>query len=236
MARLQVVDFLRGFAVVLMIGYHCLFTIEYFGFFKDSGFDILNQFSFLPYIIGSVFVIISGFVGNLCSDERQKRKTLELAAVAALISITTYFFDNIMFIKFGVIHLLTFCSALSITLKRWNSWLLIVIAIASLYLGVMFSTLRVSSEYLFAFGLVNNSYQAFDQYPIFPWLGIFIFGIIISREFDGAVINLEQKYAKLRENAFVKTIELLGRKSIQIYLIHEPIILGLLFIISRIFG
>ncbi|UWV46411.1 DUF1624 domain-containing protein [Acetivibrio thermocellus] len=80
------------------------------------------------------------------------------------------------------------------------------------------------------FGFYNDKFASADYYPVFPWAWAFLFGIVLSRLF------YREKKSIFKFTIKENPIGFLGRNSLLIYLIHQPIILLLLAILMRIFA
>ncbi|WP_312026699.1 heparan-alpha-glucosaminide N-acetyltransferase domain-containing protein [Acetivibrio thermocellus] len=89
---------------------------------------------------------------------------------------------------------------------------------------------EVSHNYFFMFGFYNDKFASADYYPVFPWAWAFLFGIVLSRLF------YREKKSIFKFTIKENPIGFLGRNSLLIYLIHQPIILLLLAILMRIFA
>ncbi|MGV8085759.1 MAG: heparan-alpha-glucosaminide N-acetyltransferase [Candidatus Bilamarchaeum sp.] len=229
MERIRFLDTLRGLAVLSMVGYHALFTANYFGI---AIFQI-DKIAYAPYIIGSMFIIISGIVSVNSNENRQIKKSVELGIIAITISIGTFLFDPNLFIKFGVIHLLSICAFASILIKKIDTWWLVLLSIVMIFLGVIFTNFTVRTEYLFPLGLITTNYLAFDHYPLLPWLGVFSIGVLIGRDFLQILERVDAKYKKTNIT-LILLLEKIGKKSIQIYILHEPIIVSIILFLKII--
>jgi len=67
-----------------------------------------------------------------------------------------------------------------------------------------------------------------DYLPMLPWLGFFFVGVIISRiGYRGKQTLFPDSPMAVRNAA--KPFEWMGRNSLLIYLIHQPVLLAILF-------
>ena len=223
-SRFVFIDYWRFLAIISMILYHLFFDLVYFGFvnldLSEFPFSLLQLFS------GVSFVFISGITLNL-SKTQQKidfNRFFLLLVVALLISISTWFFSNASFIKFGVIHLLACATLLNPFISKLSNFQKFVFSILVILLGVYFGSLSTEFDFLFFINLTSNSYSSFDHYPLFPWLGVFCLGSLFAT--SPLCSFLVASTTSLNQNPLVEKI---SRNSLIIYLIHQPLLLSLLF-------
>jgi uncharacterized membrane protein len=111
--------------------------------------------------------------------------------------------------------------------KKSKIILLLIVSIIVIIIGNYFKTIYVSAPYLFPLGLTNANFTSMDYYPFFPWLGVFIFGIILGKT---AYANKTSLFSFSLENNLISS---LGRHSLVIYLVHQPVILVFLWLIKK---
>ena len=220
--RFWEIDAVRGVAVILMIVFHVLFDLYYFGKITlNSSF-----LYFFPRFIGGMFIFISGFTttviyGSNFSISRIIRKTLKLGVLAVLITCITFLFVPNQCVVFGIIHFFTLATILSIIfLNRFR--LCLFTGIITFLLGLIFENLSVPSEVFVWIGLKPDNFSTLDYYPLFPWLGIFLAGMYFGKyHYPFQVL----------ENSFIKLLTFLGRNSLKIYVIQHPLILAFMQLI-----
>ena len=69
----------------------------------------------------------------------------------------------------------------------------------------------------------------FDFVPMVPWLGIVLIGIAVWGWMENAVKKIKMP---VQMEFASETVSFLGRNSLAIYLIHQPIIFGTLFLLK----
>lgn len=220
--RIWELDFFRGIALILMIYFHLIYDLN-----ELYNYPI-NYESGINYYIGKfsaiLFILIAGIS---CSLSRSNYKRgLKILAVAIVISIATHLFDPDLGIKFGILHFLGVSILLYPLFRKVNLYLLPLIGTFIIVAGRLFNRIAAANDWLFPFGLTSDSFVSSDYYPLFPWFGVFLFGVFLGRF-----------VYPLGKSAFGFTlgenpVSMIGRHTLVVYIIHQPIILLLLKIIE----
>jgi uncharacterized membrane protein len=74
-----------------------------------------------------------------------------------------------------------------------------------------------------------------DYVPVFPWLGLVLAGLAIGR----ALLHRREALRLSRwraVNRFARALAWAGRKSLPIYLIHQPVLFGVLYGVLQVTG
>jgi len=233
--RIWEIDFLRGLAILLMVGYHLLYDLgdfvglqKFLGFSTDltaSGWILAQNF------FAGLFVVISGISSNL--SRNNFRRFLKFLVVAILITAVTYLFDKSSAILFGIIHCLSASVLIYILLFQKSRPLVraiwgVLILITSFFLPLLRKVPSLSSNWLLPVGFPPPNFASFDYFPLIPWLGVFLLGTAL-----GQWLYAEKK--SLIRRPLPKTfINWCGRHSLWIYLLHQPIIIGLLYLLGYV--
>ncbi len=226
--RIEIIDALRGVSILLMVIHHFLFdAVEILGapewLFYNEVFDVLQKF------FAGVFVVLSGISSNF-SLSNIKRGIFTLV-VALFVTVVTVLVD--MPILFGILHLLGVCMLFyGLTQKLWSKlpqWVLIaafsLLAVVSVY---VLKTVDVKSEMMWIFGWKSSSFVSYDYFPLFPWFFIFMSGTAI-----GYYIK-ENKFPKWFYTAKISFLPSVGRCTMLIYIVHQPIIYGLTMLLKSV--
>ncbi len=82
---------------------------------------------------------------------------------------------------------------------------------------------------------IKNVPQVADYMHLFPWMGVFMTGCVIGRvcyaEKKSLLPESMKKIQKLGA-----PIEFIGRHSLIIYLVHQPVVYGILYLIFLLLG
>lgn len=240
--RIQLIDTLRGLALIAMASYHFTWDLEYFGY-VDPGTATSGFFRIYARCIASTFLFLAGVSLVLAHGRGIRwaafRKRLYMVAGAALlISVATWFIFQNEWIYFGILHNMTVSSLIGLLFVRlpWFVPGLVAIAIVgamvtdyALMPGLM-DTPLFDSRWLSWIGFAEMPPRSNDYVPVFPWIaavlaGIAIAGLVLSRGWHSRLAAVQTKH-----NILTKA----GRHSLAFYLIHQPVLLALLYLFSYV--
>ena len=181
----------------------------------------------LRYAIVGSFIAISGVCARL--SKRPLRRGLIVLAAALLVSAVTYLVGAPVY--WGILHLLGVCLLLyAAARKRWEPLPGIYACGAALLIFALTFMLpirvRVGVPFLFPFGLRTAAFASADYYPLLPW-GALFFAAAAAGERLGDMPP-EKKYASAP-----RALAWLSRRSLLIYLVHQPVLLALAALLQR---
>ncbi len=224
--RYAILDAYRGLCVVVMVIYHAAFDLAINGFIPitlliNPVMDILH-----PVFAGS-FVLMSGAT---CRFSRSNlKKGIVLALCAASVSAATYLFARDMFVSFGILHFLAagalIYHILGRLFEKYENIAAPLCFALFLVLYFIFPIIIKTPGLAFA-GFPTLSYESGDYYPLLPWIFLFMFGAFV-----GGVIKSNRMPSFFYRFRF-PLFEKIGRFSLIIYLVHQPLIYGAVTLIS----
>ncbi len=246
--RIHLIDELRGFAIFCMVFFHAFFTVGYI--FNISWGQWLYHF-FVPAepFFAGLFILISGVACNLSHSNLERG--VKLALIALIVTLVTFLAKDLIgeqnLIQFGILHMLA-CGMLlyglsNKYLKLVPSWLgillnvvlfVITFQIVDGYFGIPYLlSVRIpeswySTSFLFMFGLPNKDFISSDYFPLFPWIFLFLVGTYLGR------IGIRKKFPKFMFKKRLGFFGFLGRHSLLIYLVHQPVIIGICYAVQWI--
>ena len=244
-------DFLRGIAIVMMMFMHFSYDVRYeFGF---DTFEYLRSAWFWSFIHPIIIVLFVGLSGICCTFSRNNLKRgLKLLAVAMAFTVVTSFITYKIGIEclilFNVLHMLSVSTLVyalvSLIEKKTKikaeqmSFILVLFGMWVAMTSVHLSMFDCSTENMLFYPLgfiIKGEPDVADYMPLIPWMGVFLIGAGLGR-----MLYKEKKTlfggAGEKVRAFTKPLEFLGRHSLIIYLIHQPIIYFVLYLIFKIAG
>lgn len=238
--RFWEIDFLRGIAIIMMIVFHLLYDLDYFGnysFNLSSGFWLyfgrITAVIFLLLVGISLTLSFSRVKNKLTQRElilKYVKRGLKIFSLGLIITLLTWIFLGEGFIIFGILHLIGVSIILAypfIRLKYQN----LAIGSALIVFGLYLSKLTFKFKWLLWLGFRPESFYTFDYFPILPWFGLVLIGIFIGNKLYS---NYKRQF-EFPDFSKVKSIGLfstLGRNSLIIYLLHQPLILFVLYVLG----
>ena len=228
--RIWELDFFRGVCMLGVILVHLFYDLV---FFAEMTFHFPKIALIIADYGGILFIVLSGICVTLGSHS-VKRGLIVFGAGLLISGVTLIMFGpSPDMIWFGILHLLGICMLLYSVLKKLPTALLAGLGVAAAILGFWFKTLTVQSPFLFPLGLLTASFGSSDYFPLFPNLGYFMLGIVLGRLVYGEKTTLFPKVNC--SNPLIRFFSFCGRHSLWIYLGHQPIIFGVLYLILRLF-
>lgn len=239
--RIHLLDILRGAAIIIMIAVHILFDITFL-FPVPGAKNLYWGFVYYGYFASVPFIMISGICAQL---------TRSNAARGAKLLVTAFFFTAVTLlvtpevpIYFGVLHMLAISMLVYSALEKYMLKIpaavgfllclflfILTFNITNGYLGLK-GLLAVplpgslyGDDLLYYLGFHTPAFKSSDYWPIFPWIFLFFTGSFIGR-----YARNDQFPAWTRKN-FCPPLAFLGRHSLLIYILHQPVIYGVLWLI-----
>ncbi|MBI5872335.1 DUF1624 domain-containing protein [archaeon] len=230
--RFLEIDLLRGIAICLMIVFHALFDLNYFKGFSfnlDSGLWLLvgRSAALLFFFLVGISLTLSHSKGR--EFGHFLKRGFGIIALGLLITAVTLLLFPKEAIWFGVLHFIGVSIILAfpfLKLKRANVLVGILIIVA----GVILWNLSFNFAWLLPVGFQPQGFESFDYFPILPWFGIVLFGIAFGNKFYN---NAKRSFKPLNlENYKIsRLLAFLGRNSLLVYLLHQPVIIAVLLFV-----
>ncbi|MGA2105722.1 heparan-alpha-glucosaminide N-acetyltransferase [Methanoregula sp.] len=237
-ARYPEIDLFRGIAIIMMILFHTIFDLS---FFQIVSFDVTDGFwRFFAYATASLFLLIVGISLSI-SHARAVSRINGLALVkkfvfrgagifccGLLVTVATWWYLHEGYVIFGILHLIGVAVMLSPLFFRFRTWNA-VIGIVFIIVGWILGTIPGPMG-LLVFGIHPLMFQSVDYTPIFPWMGLVLLGLALG---EFAYPNGERRWAlpKIPKRAFAP-LEFLGRHSLIIYLVHQIVIVLIIYLVT----
>ena len=231
--RLWEIDALRGLAVVLMIFFHLMWDLQYFGLYQGNVLD--RPWQWFARSIGSTFIFVMGAsltlsyhrAGSAVSWVKYLRRGGQIFGWGLVITVATYFFIGNEFVVFGILHLIGLSIVLAYPFLRWPQWVSLVVGLAVIGLGIYVDTLVVASPWLIWLGIRQAGRSMADYYPLLPWFAPALLGVFVGRTFyeQGRRSFVLPDLSRV---APLTGLRFLGQHSLLIYLVHQPVLIGVL--------
>lgn len=216
--RFALIDWLRAFAILLMIVYHFTYDLAHFNLIDYATFNHIAM-----VVIGRgclcLFMFCVGYSLAIAHTNKihwQKffKRWLKVTLAAALVSLVTYVSHPQYWIYFGILHCISVSSLIALIFLR--------IPLIALAAGV--ATMIAFWGWGAHLPWIHLNRPTLDYIAVFPWIG-------------PALIGIGLHYFKLHKHIkapYSKKIEFLSRHSLQIYLIHQPILISIVWGVTQI--
>lgn len=235
-SRIHAVDFSRGIALIAMAIFHFGWDLENFGLAR-AGMTLEPQWKYFARAIASSFLFLVGMSAFLAHHQKFKPATFikrigMVAIAAATITLATYFATPDAFIFFGILHNIALSSLLILLFLRLPTLLIFLSALIVLSAPLWAKTQTLDAPIWWWSGLSQFTPKANDFVPIFPWFGWVLMGLAFAKTLDKR--DLWQTLSKLEFNFFpANWLKFLGRHSLIFYLVHQPIMIGTLYVFVK---
>lgn len=238
--RLWEVDFFRGLAIVSMVVFHLAFDLNYFRIYE---IDMTGGFWFyLARLTASLFLLLVGISLSLSHSQaklagqlsqypfRLLKRSLWILSLALAITLVTYILVGRGFIVFGILHLISISILLAYPLLRLGR-INALLGLAAILLGLYIQELEVDYFWLIWLGLAPRDFVSLDYVPLLPWFGLVLIGMA-----TGGLLypDLVRRFPlpDISAGPLARGLTFLGRNSLAIYILHQPLLLGLIYLVE----
>lgn len=229
--RVESLDALRGIALCLMVVYHFAFDLRHF---RVTQADFEGD----PFWLGFRALIVTLFLGlvgvSLVLAERAGVSRRHfwtrigvIAACAVLASVGSWVTLPARYIYFGILHCIAVASVLAWPVVR-HPRIALVIGAAVIAAGLTLSHPAFDGRALSWLGFTTHKPATEDYVPLFPWSGVVFLGIAAGH------LLVRMGFRPLGPLASApRWLCHIGRHSLLVYMVHQPILMGVLWIVLR---
>lgn len=221
--RIPEIDLLRSLAITLMLFYHFAYDLDVY---TPAPVHIATwPWTLVGKSSALLFIFLSGVSSNL--SRHFLRNGLRLLFWALIITLVTYISIHETYVYFGISHFLGCMLLLYPIFKNRSNRFLILFSTLAIILGILFNRTVGTGPWLLPFGLTYPEFASVDYYPLFPYSGVFVLGILFYRF----------HYATSQHSALQflpPFFEKMSRHALLIYILHQPIFLFILFVLQKV--
>ena len=241
--RYEVLDSIRGIVLISMIFYHGVWDMVYIFHVRWDWYrsDLVRLWQ---QSICWSFILLSGFCWSL--GKRQLRRGLIVLGAGTLVSLVTCIFMPDNAVIFGVLTFLGSAMILTVPLDKYLSkWKPLWGTVLALALFVL--TRNINNRFL-GFGHWNviklpdswyanlattflgfrmRGFYSTDYFSMMPWFFLFLTGYFVHK------LAVEKEWMPYLSVFRLRPVAWLGRHSLLIYLLHQPVIYGFLYVYFR---
>lgn len=245
-SRLNTLDSLRGICVLGMIAYHTLFDVVYaFSLYVPPA--AVFAVNLIRDLGAALFIFMSGFCFSL--GHHHKRNIIVLNAAGLVITLATYIFARDMAVIFGILSFMGIACLLMCALKKpFEKLPAAPFAVVSAMLFLLFVSVNYGyigygsfiaarfPAFLYKnivtafFGFPYTGFSSGDYFSLLPWIFAYFCGFFTYRAIkDGKSFG---RIMKIR----IPFVAKVGRLSLIIYIVHQPVVYGVVMLAKMIAG
>ncbi len=234
--RIVAIDALRGAALIAMASYHFAWDLEFFGY-VDGGTTGAGLWKLYARAIASSFLFLAGFSLVLGHYPTLRVRSFairfaKIAGAALVITIATWLAFPDSFIFFGILHSIAAASLIGLLFLRLPVVVTLLAAVAAFLAPNYLRSAVFDSPALWWVGLSETLPRSNDYVPLLPWLAPFLTGVAMAR------IAVFRQWLKRpldgddRQPRWKVALIFGGRHSLAVYLLHQPLLIGLVYLFS----
>jgi uncharacterized membrane protein len=235
-SRIDWIDIARGVALIAMAVYHFAWDLEFFGY-APPGMTAIGGWKLFARCIASSFLLLVGVSLYLAHSRGIRwpsywRRLAMVAASAAAITLATWFATPDNYIFFGILHQITFASVAGLLFLRMPPVVTLAIGVAIVFAGNRYTSPLLDHPALAWIGLAETRPRSSDFVPVFPWFGVVLIGMAVAA--FAARAGLFDRLRRLKHGNWSKPLAFIGRHSLAFYLIHQPVLISLVWLASQV--
>lgn len=234
LGRIETVDIARGLALLAMASFHFAWDLEFFGYLH-AGYTAQGFPRLYARGIASTFLLLVG-VGLVLAHgdgirwRGFRRRFAMVAGAAGLITLGTYSAMPDEFIFFGILHGIAFASLAGLAFLRLPPPLTVAAAALAVAAPHFLRSPLFDHPALWWTGLSAANPRSNDFVPVLPWFGVVLVGMAAAQAAKSA--GLVERLAPLEPPRMLRPLGFLGRHSLAFYLLHQPLLIGLLWLFA----
>ncbi len=241
--RFDTLDALRGFAIVWMTLFHFCFDLNQFGYLKQNFYND-TFWTTQRSVIVSLFLFCAGLGQAVAVQQKQGlrhfwRRWAQVAGCALLVTAGSYLMYPKSFISFGVLHGIAVMLIIARFTAGWGHWLW---AAGLLVFAIKFAAVSVHNTWAAIdflnqpgfnwLGFISRLPVTEDFVPLLPWLGVMWWGMAAGQW----LLAHRPGWFELRLPPATAVLSRLGRWSLSWYMLHQPVMIGVLMALAAMRG
>lgn len=248
------IDLARSLAIIGMIIYHTAYDLHMLYGWQIDIFS--GEWKLFQLSIASLFLLVVGVSAAIADARvintdsqstwiRAWKRFVRIGMAALLVTITTYMIDSETYVRFGILHVIATSAFLLPAITSWTyrrSLLMIIMPLIGIFiLGIsMFIDQWHMNGYWrilgIPLGIRPEHFTTVDYFPLIPWFGVLLLGYVIGYAAYVQYPEWRRTDVQCERLCYAMKIVLTcgaipGRYSLLLYLMHQPIIIGILSVL-----
>jgi len=241
--RFWEIDFLRGIAIIMMVLYHLLYNLHYFVQYNVNVYS--GFWMYFARMTATTFIFLVGVSLSVSFSRTKKiykdknklfikylKRGLKIFSWGLIITLLTRILLGKAFVIFGILHLIGISIILAYPFLKLRSWNLLI-GLICIFLGVYLKGFAFNFYWLSWLGFRPAQFYSVDYFPLLPWFGVVLTGVF----FGNLLYSDSTRRFQLADISFfpgAKTLCFLGKHSLLIYLLHQPLIIAVLYLLGMV--
>jgi len=235
--RFWELDLFRGVAIILMIVFHIVYDLYYFEVYD---FDIHETvWIYLAVFVFTIFFLLVGisltlnYSKSIINQKSEKQiffqnvvRGLKIFCWGLLITLLTWLVIPEGFVVFGVLHFIGISIMIAHPFLR-SAQLNMLLGIVIIVFGLFLRTAYFDFPWLVWLGFRPHNFNTVDYFPLLPYFGMVLIGIALGNILYKNYRRMF-KFRDISKNPGIRFFNFLGRHSLVIYLLHQPILMLIL--------
>lgn len=234
-SRFHALDLARGLALVAMASYHLSWDLSWFGAVdwpvgEDEGWKTYAR------LIAGTFLFLAGVSLTLAHGQGIRwrafwRREAVILAAAAAVSAGTWYALDINMVRFGILHCIAAASLIALPFVRLPAPVPLAAALLVFSLPFWAAGPAFDGPPWLWTGLGDPGFSSVDWVPLVPWAGATLLGVAAGHLLRHPDIKARASRWK-PEAAPARLLCCGGRHSLAVYLIHQPVLFGTLWLVA----
>ena len=230
--RVDAVDGARAVALIGMAVYHFTWDLANFDLISPD-LPFTPGMRLLSHTIGSAFLLLVGVSLALAHRGGFRarsflRRLATVAGAAVLVTLASMEFAPSQPIDFGILHCIAAASLLAAAFLNAPPFVAIAVGVAGFAAPFLATSSAFNSPALLWIGLGDVEPQTLDWRPLLPWGAVALVGLGVAR-FPAVDARLRSPTRWRARSRLARGMTFAGRHSLIVYLVHQPMLIGLLY-------
>ncbi len=236
-SRIIIIDVVRGAAIIGVVIFHLVWDLDLTGLIKP-GLSTSTGWLLYGRLLAGTFMFVVGISLALAHAKTFRwraftRRLVIVAGAAIVITVSTKIAFPQNFIYFGILHAIVAGSLVGILFLRAPVAVTLICGVAIWTLPLFFRSPLFDTRWMAWIGFSEQTPSSVDFVPVFPWLGLVLLGLALSKMAISASafdrLNSEEPRGKA-----LAGLVWCGRHSLVIYLIHQPLLLAVILPVGKL--
>lgn len=238
-ARIAAIDAARGVALAGMVVYHLIWDFAHFGMVAPT-LPFAPATRALSHVVASAFLALVGVSLALAHPHGLRRaaflrRLALIVGAAALVTAASYGVDSAEPILFGILHCIVVASLIAALFVAAPPWAAAIVGAAMVAAPFVYSSAAFNPPALVWLGLGTEAPYTLDWRPLLPWAGVVLIGLGLTQAATPRLAGW--RWTAWRPMRWPgRGAAFAGRHSLVFYLVHQPILFGLLWSVATATG